>query len=358
LTCDREQPPIESKEELRPKATSFRDHTQHFSLEEKNREANAALRVWHGDLDALRDLDHGALSEFNASRALKAWRDQHPDEFNTYSRELLAGAVARPADAFHVGGFIAAVCDALLPLDPDSAYEFHSHLQESPMRVSIINDYGQPTFIAGLWACAKEGNQRAAVICRRLCQNATTDEEIANLAITALGEHAEETLLSLCDDLLSSHLAKERSLAVSLLAWVPLRAGIKQLGELVEHDASGWVRTHAGWALEVAQHERAIRQYYRDTLSMTDINSILSRLQVLLPALTISAASWHRQIEDDELAERTPKEIEAALSGFWYIFRHRSKTPPKSIMGRALREYLRGECVRDLRGPKPRLLEL
>lgn len=356
-TCDREQPVSESKEELRPKTTSFRDHAQDFAIEERNREANAALKVWHGDLDALTELDHGALSQFNALQALKAWRDQHPDEFVAYSKELLTGAIARPADAYHVGGFIAAVVDALLPLDPDRAHDSYCGLQDSPMRVSIVNDYGQPTFVAGLWAAAKEGNERAAAICRKLCEIATTDEEIANLAITALAEGAGETLLVICNDLLRSDLAKERVLGVSLLAWVPLDAGVDQLRQLVQSDASGWVRTHAAWALEVAQHERAIQQYYRETLKVTDVNSLLSRLQVLLPALTVSAASWHREVENQDLKEGTSKQIEAALSGFWYNFRCRSKTPPKKVLDRDLREYLRGERIRDLRAPKPRLLE-
>jgi HEAT repeat protein len=226
------------------------------------------------------------------------------------------------------------------------------------MRVSIVNDYAQPTFTAGLWVCAKEGNERAAVICRKLCETAATDEEIGNLAITAVAEGAAEMLLLMCKDLLASDLAKQRALAVSLLAWVALDAAVDRLRQLVQNDVSGWVRTHAAWALEVAQHERAIRQYYRDTLKVTDINTLLSRLQVLLPALTVSTASWHRQVEDEELEDDTSKQIEAALSGFWYNFRHRSKTPPKKVLNRDLREYLRGECIRDLRAPKPRLLDI
>jgi hypothetical protein len=238
-TCGRKRPVSESKEELRPKTTSFGDYAQHFSVEEQNREANAALKVWHGDLDALRDLDQGALSQFNALQALKAWRDQHPQEFKTYSEELLAGAVTRPADAYHVGGFIAAVIDALLPVDPDRAYQSHCDLQDSPMRVSTVNEYGQSTFTAALWVCAREGNNRAVVICRRLCESATTDEEIANLAITAVAEGAVETLLSVCNALLGSDLAKQRALPVSLLAWVPMDPAAKRLRELVQHDSSG-----------------------------------------------------------------------------------------------------------------------
>jgi hypothetical protein len=355
--CDRERPATQPDEGLRPKPTSFRDSAEHFSIEEKNREANAALKVWHGDLEALRALDHGALSQFNALRALELWRDRHPSEFRKYSKDLLAGAVSRPGEAYHIGGFVAAVVDALIPLDPDLAYEIHSRLQDSSMRVTIVNDYGAPAFTAALWASAKAGSERAALICRRLCESSTTDEEIAKLAIIALAEGAEATLLSICNDLLRSHLAKQRALAVSLLAWVPIDTAINRLTDLVQSDASGWMRTHAAWALEIAQHERAIRAYYRYTLKASEANTVLARLQVLLPALSMSAASWHRQIEDNELTEHTPREIERALSGFWYNFRHRSETPPKKVLGRDLREYLRGECIRDFRAPKPRLLD-
>jgi hypothetical protein len=357
--CDSEGllPSEPQQEPLRPKPTSPHNYAKDFSIEERNRAASAALKVWRGDLHALHAIDDGALSQFNAFRALETWRDGQPTDFRRYTKELLTVAVERPGDAYHIGGFVSAAVDALVPLEPEFAYDIHSQLQHSSMRVTLINDYGASTFAAAMWRSAEKGNQRATALCRRLCEASTTDEEIARLAVVALAEGAEATLLSLCNDLLDNELAKERSLAVSLLAWVPKDTAINRLRELVALDTSGWIRLHAEWALEVAQHERAVRDFYRATLKVTDVNSVLSRLQVLLPALTLSATSWHRQIYDDELVEQhTPKEVEAALAAFWYNFRHRSSTPPGKIFNRDLREYLRGECIRDLRMPKPRLL--
>lgn len=354
--CDRGRSDAATEPEgLRPRQASFRDHLNQVSIEDQQREANAALKVWHADLHRLRAIDNGALSEFNALAALQVWRDEHPKEFREYSRTLLESAVAHPAEAYHIGGFVAAVVDALIPLEPEFAYEIHTQLQGSPMRMTMRNEYGESTFTAALWASTVGGNQRTLNICRQLCHASSTDEELASLAVTALAEGAEKTLLLICGELLRSPLARERALAVSLLAWIPDDAEIKSLTGLVENDPSGWIRRHAAWASEVARHERAVRVYYRDTLRITDQNAVGARLQVLRPALTLSAQSWHREIEGRELANRPlPRETEAALAGFWYNFRSRSKKAPK-MFSRDLREYLRGECIRDLRMPKPRL---
>jgi len=91
-------------------------------------------------------------------------------------------------------------------------------------------------------------------------------------------------------------------------------------------------------------------------LRENEVNVVTSRLQVMLPALTQSALSWHRSIEDVELGTRMlPSETEAAVAVFWYRVRsHRGKRP--ELFHRDLREYVRGEFIRDLNAPRPRLI--
>lgn len=344
-------------EKLRPEQhEAMEGYLGNFDLERREQQTNAALKIWREDLNNLKIVDQGAFGQFSAFHALEAWRDQHPAEFRHYASEFLGRAASDASKAFHLAGFIAAVLDALSPLEPDAAFEINDQFVGSALRVNVINDYGQPTFAAALWRSASATNVCSLALCKQLVETSNTDEELASHAILAQAEGALEILLEICDELLAARFARDRALAVSLLAWVPNNAQIAKLLALSTDDPSGWIRTHANWAAEVARHEQAVRNHYRTIVGMQDRNAVLAGLQVLLPALTLSALSWHRQIEAQELTTiNLPPKVEAALAVFWYNFRSRSKKAPK-IFGRDLREYLRGECIRDLRVPKPRLL--
>ncbi len=358
-SCDRERPAsTETTEALRPAAkTNLRDFAAQFSIEERDRKVNEALQIWRNDWENLRRHDDGAFSQFGAFRALEVWRDQHPAEFLSRTAKLLEKAAAKPGEAFHLGGFIAAVLDAMVTLDADLAVQFDEQLRDSALRVDVINDYGERTFVATLWRCAAAGSESATRILRRELDACTDEEQLARHAITALAEGGEATLQRLCLELLAKPLAKDRCLAVSVMAWMPSDWAIQRLQALAQSDESGWVRRHSAWAAEVAQHEQSIRTHYQRTLRMIDRNAVIARLQTMLPGLTLSARSWHRDLEERELKDRDiPRATEAALAAFWYNFRHRSSSAGPEIFGRKSREYLRGECLRDLREPKPRLI--
>lgn len=314
---------------LRPnEAGTIQAHLAELNLDERNKQANAALQIWWEDLKRIKHLNYHDLSEFSAAKALEAYRDDDPQHFLEQAKALLTQACLEPGKAFHLGGFISAVVDATVPLNPEFAFDIDQQLRGSSLRVNVINEYGASTFTAALWRSART-QARAQAICTRVIHECATDEEIAWQAIIAQTEGAGETLARICEHLLAEPLAKDRALAVSLLAWVPLKEHISLLHKLTTNDPSGWIRTHAAWAAEVAQHEQAVRQYYHATLHMSDANLVSSRLQVMLPALTLSALSWHRSIETAELGTRSlPSETEAAISLFWYRVRsHHGKRP-------------------------------
>src|SRR2546427_12717458 len=123
-------------------------------------------------------------------------------------------------------------------------------------------------------------------------------------------------------------------------------------------DPSGWVRAHADWGVEVAKQEASVRRYYARTLEESDGKAVLSRLQVLQPALTPAARWWHRELETESKEfENAPRATRAAAAFFWYHAENNCKRTP-NLFGRKLSEYLRGERVHDLRSPKPLLTDL
>jgi hypothetical protein len=359
-TCKGEEGPAKvASEALRPgmqnPAALFRSQVE---IAEIDRRANEGIRVWRQDQDRLEVVERGAFNRFEARRALGAWRDQHPDEFRAYASELLMKAVSQPSDAFHIGGFILCVVDALVPICPDLALEMHEAFSMSSLRISATNSYGVSTFIAALWHAAADGNASCQEMCALFVQKSKTDEDLMFHAIAAQAEGAGTCLSSLCDRLLSAPLARDRCLAVSILAWVPVVREVDQLERLTTKDPSGWVRTHAKWAAECAKHEASVRRYYDSVLKERDPIVVQSRLQVLLPALTPSARWWHRDLElKSNVSDTAPPDVRAALAFFWYEKRGESEKTPK-LFGRTLSEYLRGERIHDLRDPRPRLLDV
>jgi hypothetical protein len=359
-TCDREERlSAASAEPVRP--TTAHGHPLFpdvESIEEQNRQANDALKIWRADLKCLEDIEDDAFNRFGAFHALRVWRDKNPTAFLAYAAELLDRAVVCPAEAFHIGGFIAAVVDALVPLNPERALAADEALRNSSLRVHVINEYGASSFQAALWRHAGEGNERCQNICRRMLKRAATDSELMSQSIIAQAENALPVAFAICDELLGSSLARDRVLAISVLAWIPDDLHIDRLTTLAINDPSGWVRSHAAWASEVAQQERGMRHFYSNLLqSLPESDDVRARLRILLPALTPSALWWHRSLEDGSSSlQAATKANKAALRCFWYDVQSHSKKPPKAF-GRELTEYLRGERVRDLRVPRPRLVD-
>lgn len=343
-------------ETLRPDSDSVAKFFKQPSIEELEKEGNYAIGIWREDREQIEKIEGGALDRFSASHALAAWRDLHPHDFNEYAVQLLTRAVSDTSKAFQVGGFIACVLDLLVPVDPEFALKMEESLRHSTLRVSVINEYGEDSFVAALWKAAGSGNKVCVQTCKNLVWAARTDNELMSHAIAAQAEGAQHVLRTWCAELLNSTLAKERCLAVSLLPWLATEHECYQLEQLAANDPSGWVRKHSQWALEVGKQEASMRRFYEDCLSESDHNLLLARLQVLHSALTPTARWWHRHLHKEKRIEETKSSrLRATLEFFWYDARGECKETPE-LFGRKLNEYLRGEKLRDLVTPALRLV--
>jgi hypothetical protein len=348
----------DASERLRPGVRDpFANLRNRTPLEEVDRRMNEELRIWRQDQDRLDTIEHSAFNRFEATRALRAWRDQHSEEFRNLASELLAQISSRPSSAFHIGVFALCVLDALVPLDPDLSIKAHRIIRDGSLNVSLINSYGVSTFTAAFWRAAADGSKRCQEECALFVRSSITDEELMYHAITAQAEGAGTFLSCVCSQLLSARLAKDRCLAVSLLAWIPDSEAIEQLEGLTNNDPSGWVRTHASWAVECARHEASVRRFYERLLKEQDRIVVQTQLQVMLPALTPCARWWHLDLESkSKKLHSAPPDVQAALAFFWHDAKNECQKTPK-LFGRTLREYLRGEKIHDLRTPSPRLLD-
>jgi len=357
-TCDQKHGPSVTSEGLRPPAQNTLEMlTNRPSIKELERQGNEGIRIWREDLDNLKKIGHEALNRFGASNALHRWRDMHPEAYRKVGSKLLELAAADASKAFHLGGFIASVVDGFVSLDPDLALKMDRALRTSSLRVNMINQCGVSTFVAAFWHAAGIGNSRCEEICEQFVRTSKSDEELMFQAIAAQAEGAGHVLSKICVDFLKAPCAKDRCLAISLLAWISTDSEVALLAKLAVNDPSGWIRKHAAWAMEIAKQERGARRYYSRLITESNPINVVAQLQVLEPALTSTSNWWHFQLERQNRTLATaPLPIQAALSFFWYQ-RSSSKKPAIDLFGRNLGEYLRGERIYDLQSPKPELEE-
>lgn len=322
-----------------------------LSGEELEGQANQGIKIWRQDQKLLDQIDQCGFHDFEGVEPLAAFRDRNPDRFRVLATELLHRATAEPEKAFHLGGFIVSVVAAVAPLDSELALTTDRLLVRSRLRLSVTNGYNVSIVIAAFWRAAGSGHEACKRICRSLIQNAGTDEELMWHAITAQAEGATEELTKVCRELRQCVCAKQRCLAISLLAWIPTAGS--DIDSFAENDPSGWVVQHARWAKEVVRQEIAARRYYEATLRERDNNRLLCRLRVLEPALTPTALVWADAI-GSAATELEPRN-RAALFLFWDGLGKKLEKAP-NLYGRNVKEYLRGEPLNDLRSPKPTLI--
>jgi hypothetical protein len=328
------------------------------NTEEQEREANRGIQLWKREQRKLNAAGVQALDRFGAQRELETWRDRFPEGFRANAERLLREASSDLKRAFHIGGFLAAVLDALVPLEPQLALELDREVARKTLRVNVVNHYGRPTFIAAFWQAAGQGNLECQRTCTEMLEAAATDDELRSHALMAQAEEAAAFLRAHCLGLLSNEFAKTRCLAVSLMAWIGESQNLDKLEALSKHDPSGWVRTHAEWALGVARQESAAIRHYEKTLTLDDRNRVLARMQVLKPALTRLSYWWHGKLEASVGTKNIPASVASALDHFWYDVRSRRRNPPPPANGRKLDEYLRGDRIKDLQSPRPKLVDL
>lgn len=122
-----------------------------------------------------------------------------------------------------------------------------------------------------------------------IMQDLVREQYSYSIAVAAQAEGASGRLRAFCDEQLAQPLARDRCLAVSLLAWTTGLSPQNRLTRLERDDPSSWVRAHAAWAAQVARRETAAREGYRLALAARTAAEAQTRLEILRPALTWTA---------------------------------------------------------------------
>jgi len=308
---------------------------------------------WKLDTEALQNWEESDLHFFGAWRTLETYRKLNPQQFAEKVHLLLSRALNDLNSQFHIGGFLHAIIVTLLPDQPKAAWQYFLKLNSGSLGIQVTSDFDIPLFYFNLWnvdSCSSAEHKQLRLHLFEECQN---EFETITLTVAALANNAQAELFEIVKELLNNRLAKNRALAVSILAWIGEDESNRLLEELKSNDPSKWVRQHAEWAHEVGLQERSARIHFQAALHETDSTLVSATLQVLKPALTPVARWWHDKIrrEEEKKGLALNPKIAAVIESFLY---HWTSVHSSSISaaGIKLDEYCRGERLDALTTPR------
>ena len=296
---------------------------------------------------------------FTANReVLQTWATHNTTDFLQLTDEYLTRLSESPQYHQVLSHFTDAILCLLLRFQPDKAMRYYHQWNEETLKVVDNTEYGVPTLLAQLWQVEDCNSSEHCQLRRDLLEECLNDEDIMVMTLAALTGGGQEELWNLVTQgYLVSPYAKERNLGVSILPWLGAYEAINLLDRLRSNDPSQWVRAHAAWAYEVAQHERSCREVYQEVLQTRDLFRISAVFEQIKPALSPTARWWHYKIEDEEKLYAESQEVDpkllALVDRFWYRWGNSSKTKNNiEVFGRKLREYCRGEKIPAVQTPR------
>lgn len=310
------------------------------------------------DLDRSNDNLHAHMKErrtslyrefvnFNAAGPLERWSRIAPKEFSQWAEEFLARSMnAGFKTRFEMAYLIETIATSLLRLNPENLSN-DSLLAASPIRITSIG--GKVLHREGvMWEPELDHSDVILKARRRLLFEALNDETIMWQVTAARSKKNAIAIAKFVEEWLESSLARERVLAVTLMAFQGDENLLPKLHKLRETDPSFWVRDHAGWASDICAAEVACQRRYSKILEESSFESIVAGLAEIRPALTPLAFVWSKTDENRSKLMRQAKRNRAIFRLFWSRWSRQSSSRQNiELSGRKLQEYCRGERLRE-----------
>jgi hypothetical protein len=304
------------------------------------------LEQWRENELSLRKWEGFPLRDFCDESSLRAWAERYPAEFRDYCNRFFTGVLKSQPVVMKFGAFPLYLLATMLRVYPAEAYRFWSRLRKISINSVIIN--GADLLTATAWDDDISSVTLIDEIRKSTLFHAENDEEIMWLSLCAVRSGKEQELIGICKDTLCSQHAKERALAVSILAWTRHSEVSSLLTDLCKSDPSAWIQEHATWALEVQRQDAACRRAYQKTLDTANELDVSRQLHIMKPALMPSCSIWRtleEQVASFPSANNSSRKV-ALIRHFWShwdnVSNHQRDT---RVLGRRMKEYLRGHKV-------------
>lgn len=298
-------------------------------------------------------IDRRHLTFFCANSTLATWARLHSAEFVSYGEAFFAvwEKTSCFEHHFEMAGFSEALLGAWSRVDLDEACRRRE-------RGAGRGSYGSGTqvWVEGVIPSDRfqlldesVGNENSARLWRmKVLEGAETDREILQCVQAAMLRGS----INWIRDIARTHygtssLAKERALAVTLLAFAGEAEDDQLLSQWIESDAFRWVRGHAEWAQRVRRQVRTAETRWGELRELAEqpddrLEIVANKLTALSPILPPTALAWPKVISP------VPR-VAALLRAFWYNWQNGGGAKgERELCQRKPHEFCRGERVNDV----------
>lgn len=301
----------------------------------------------HAHMEERRSSARREFVNFNAAGPLERWSRIAPKEFSLWAEEFLA--CASNADfqtRFEMAYLIETIAISLFRLNPENPSSAKL-LPASPIRITSIG--GKVLHREEvIWELELNHSNVVLKARRSLLFDARNDETLMWQVIAAHSKKNATAIAKFVEDWIESDFARERVLAVTLMAFQADENALPKLQEIQNNDPSFWVRDHARWASDICANEIACQRRYTEILVETSFESIVAGLAEIRPALTPLAFAWWKIDKNRSLLAQQAKRNRALIQLFWARWSRQSTSRENiKLSGRKLREYCRGERLQD-----------
>ncbi len=319
-------------------------------LEGRERRLNAAIYAQNTRLE---NIERRHLAFFRANDTLNTWARKYSAEFTRYCQEFFAAWENTPVFECHfeISAFSEALLKAWSMVDLDAA------CRRRASGVGRIS-YGSGTRVwvhdvipSDRFQLLSEpiGDMNGAQQWRlKALEECETDRDILQCVQAAmLGGSINWIRSSARHHYGKSPFAKERALAVTLLAFAGESEDDCLLSEWVESDESRWVRDHADWARRVQRQIRTAEARWAEIRELAErpdacVEIIATKLAVLKPVLPPTALAW------PHVSSPVPQ-VAALLHAFRYNWESAGGAKgERELCQRKPHEFCRGERVNDV----------
>lgn len=296
-------------------------------------------------------LEERHLTLFHSSEVFETWAHLEPEEFVGFCRGFFS-SMNRFAD--HYFDF-AVLSEALLrawsAIDLDAACLIRSgglgDVNKSS-GVGVCVKGAVPSYCFQVMNEANAHSGAATTWRLRALEDCESDRDILHCVMAAMmGGSIDWIRTKAREHYGKSALAKDRALAVSLLAFAGEVHDSVLLETWEKTDASLWVRAHSEWARRVQAQTRTAETWWSEVCQLAnrsdaDVGIIAAKLAVIKPILPPMALCWTRP-------KPLVPQVDALLHAFWYDWKNAGGAKGEAeLCRRKPTEYCRGEPMRDV----------
>ena len=224
---------------------------------------------------------------------------------------------------FYLGySFYEALCTALLKVNPEKGILLYWQLQQPGIKIDIRDECSNIKLLDyALFQAIPSENIKCAW--REKLEACKTDSELLETAILAQYGRGHEWIWSVVNQGIESTIAIEKSLAITLLAFIQERKAFDYLNSLRENQPDTWIKDLLELSCQLWQQDKWAMHWFSHFLSTIDDVTAWASFRLFLQCVDSRFWHWRQQVETESFESNFLKERYKFLEDSLDTIKHR-----------------------------------